>query len=527
MSLIPLIQRTLNSLLKLGDMTNTANLKRLLREHVTTAYPLAEAYQKSYTDTVEAIHAAMSPGWKAWLGARRKQEFMAQVVHYYLVDFAQVKGWLPEGTELTTFKNTAAAQYQALLQESKSLFQAAALPPFTEDELAGIVTVQASPSVTQLVLERLCSFQIRLPAAEALAFLQHQELLGKGIVFFLRHHPEMAAHLQDLQTTGLWDTVQNVEKELATLKQAGVATQIRVEDEFKAYDTQTFRLVGEAVVLLRQRAVKPTEACHAWLMAGSAVFTLGEMGRARQLLEEALQLAQTEAEAAMVHFNLFQVYLREDTTNYNAVAFHHLQTAMSLDAQYHFYDARKYQLQRLLGAGGMGCAFVGQELVFQREVVIKWFWQKFTTVQEVQQVFQEASLMWRIPREYVPAPLDVSLHGDSACLITEYLPEAIDGESWLKLHGPLNVKEAMSVALQLARGLQAAHQQGIWHLDLKPANVLLYREPSTLGAKIIDFGLSRLAQPLMSQVRRSQKQSSQLGFRLAGTWDYAAPEQGE
>jgi Leucine-rich repeat (LRR) protein/serine/threonine protein kinase len=506
-------------------MTNTGNLKQLLREHVATAYPLAEAYQSSYTDTLEAIYAAVSPGWKDWLVARRKQEFMAQVVHYYLVDFAQVKGWPPEGVEATAFKNLAATQYQALLQDSKSLFQTAALPPFTEAELAGIVIVKELPSVTQLVLERLRSFQIRLPEAEVLAFLQHQELLGKGIEFFLRHHPEIAAHLQELQTTGLWDTVQNVEKELATLKQAGIREQIHVEDEFKAYDNQTLRRVGQAVGLLRKGAVKPAVACQAWLMAGSAVFSLGEIVQARQLLEEALQLAQNDAEAAVVHFNLFQVYLREDTTTYNEVAFYHLQTAMTLDAQYRFYDARKYQLQRFLGAGGMGCAFVGQELVFQREVVIKWFWQKFTTAQEVQQVFQEASLMWRIPREYVPAPLDVSLHGDSACLITEYLPEAIDGESWLKRHGPLSVKEAMSVALQLARGLQAAHQQGVWHLDLKPANVLLYHERSELLAKIIDFGLSRLAQPLLSQVRRSQKQSSQLGFRLAGTWDYAAPEQ--
>ncbi|MCP4698226.1 MAG: SUMF1/EgtB/PvdO family nonheme iron enzyme, partial [Gammaproteobacteria bacterium] len=88
------------------------------------------------------------------------------------------------------------------------------------------------------------------------------------------------------------------------------------------------------------------------------------------------------------------------------------------------------------------------------------------------------------------------------------------------------------VALQIARGLQAAHRAGIYHHDLKPANLLLKRIKSLKGitsveVKIIDFGLARACESLADHALSAQHNSglSMLGQDIFGTFDYAPPEQ--
>jgi len=109
---------------------------------------------------------------------------------------------------------------------------------------------------------------------------------------------------------------------------------------------------------------------------------------------------------------------------------------------------------------------------------------------------------------------------------------------WLAKHGKMDLITGVHVGIQVAQGLQKAHQQGIWHLDLKPANILLLKKTSevsetsevsnsAISVKIIDFGLAKIAISLTQQAALTQKRSAQSQFvqRIFGTFDYAPPEQ--
>src|SRR5262249_33412053 len=97
-------------------------------------------------------------------------------------------------------------------------------------------------------------------------------------------------------------------------------------------------------------------------------------------------------------------------------------------------------------------------------------------------------------------------------LVMEY----IDGgnlETLLHCGQPLDVKEVLRIGMQVARGLAAAHQQGLIHRDVKPANILL--ENGVQRVKLTDFGLARAAEDVSL---------TQTGF-IAGTPPYIAPAQ--
>jgi serine/threonine protein kinase len=99
--------------------------------------------------------------------------------------------------------------------------------------------------------------------------------------------------------------------------------------------------------------------------------------------------------------------------------------------------------------------------------------------------------MRKIAGEYVPQPLDCgyadSTRQEHPYFVTEYIEASLDGEDWLSRYGKLDVPTGISVGLQIALGLQTAHSKGIYHLDLKPANLLFKPTDTGLMVKIIDL----------------------------------------
>jgi formylglycine-generating enzyme required for sulfatase activity/tRNA A-37 threonylcarbamoyl transferase component Bud32 len=151
---------------------------------------------------------------------------------------------------------------------------------------------------------------------------------------------------------------------------------------------------------------------------------------------------------------------------------------------------------------------------------------------EPKTIFAEAMAMARVAGEYVPEPLDYgyadNIKRERAYFVTEWIADAIDGEAWLAKQGKMDLATGVAVGIQVAQGLAKAHQHGILHLDLKPANLLLQPAETGLTVKIIDFGLARIATSLRQQVVASQKirtAHSQLAQQIFGTFDYAPPEQ--
>ncbi len=190
--------------------------------------------------------------------------------------------------------------------------------------------------------------------------------------------------------------------------------------------------------------------------------------------------------------------------------------------------------EKMLGAGGMGCAFLchnqNQLTATQHpSVVVKCFWENLTG--RLDTVFKEPFTLNKIANDTVPLALDYgytdSLKQQGPYFVTEYIEGAIDGEAWLETEGPLDFQDGQQIALQIAHCLQRTHEQGIYHLDLKPANLLLKRDQDRLVVKIIDFGLARIAPSLRDKTeqRSGTRSLTAFGQAIFGTWEYAPPEQ--
>ena len=151
-----------------------------------------------------------------------------------------------------------------------------------------------------------------------------------------------------------------------------------------------------------------------------------------------------------------------------------------------------YEIIRKLGAGGSGVVFLANDTLLQRPVVLKILRTGLLSVEQMRTtVLREARLASAIEHPNVCAIYEVGESGDDEGFIAmQYVP----GESLEKLigRGPASLQLVLSVGIQIADGLQAAHTLGIFHRDLKPQNVML-----TDGGlvKILDFGLARRLPP--------------------------------
>ena len=106
--------------------------------------------------------------------------------------------------------------------------------------------------------------------------------------------------------------------------------------------------------------------------------------------------------------------------------------------------------------------------------------------------------------------------------------ELVDGQTLAErlLKGPLSLDQVLKTSVEIAAALDAAHRAGIVHRDVKPGNVMLTKS----GAKLLDFGLAKVAAPLVrqsdltSRPTELQKNLTQKGTIL-GTLQYMSPEQ--
>ena len=186
-----------------------------------------------------------------------------------------------------------------------------------------------------------------------------------------------------------------------------------------------------------------------------------------------------------------------------------------------------YEIVRKLGAGGSGEVFLANDTLLQRPVVLKILRTgQLSAVQLRTTVLREARLASAIEHPNVCAIYEVGEDGDQGFIVMQYVP----GESLDRLiaRGPASLQLVLSVGIQVADGLQAAHTLGIFHRDLKPQNVML-----TDGglAKILDFGLARRLPPEDAVFDPSKpglaKDASMAATYTArgGTIRYMAPEQ--
>jgi eukaryotic-like serine/threonine-protein kinase len=186
-----------------------------------------------------------------------------------------------------------------------------------------------------------------------------------------------------------------------------------------------------------------------------------------------------------------------------------------------------YEIVRRLGAGGSGVVYLANDTLLQRPVVLKILRAGVMSAEQLRStVLREARLASAIEHPNVCGIYEVGESRDGGYIVMQYVPgQSLDH---LIAQGPANRQLVLSVGIQVADGLQAAHALGIFHRDLKPQNVML-----TDGglAKILDFGLARRLPPEDANFDPSKpalaKDASVAATYTArgGTIRYMAPEQ--
>lgn len=182
----------------------------------------------------------------------------------------------------------------------------------------------------------------------------------------------------------------------------------------------------------------------------------------------------------------------------------------------------RYRVLSLLGEGGMGTVYLCEHAVLGRRFAVKVLRPELARDAALVERFRnEAVAASRIGQENVVDVVDFGEEDDGA---RYYVMEALEGRSLaavLREEQPLALGRALGLVEQVCRALAAAHARGVVHRDVKPDNVFLVRrDDGSERAKVIDFGVSRLAAAGASPARGEDG-------AIVGTPGYMPPEQGE
>ncbi len=185
-----------------------------------------------------------------------------------------------------------------------------------------------------------------------------------------------------------------------------------------------------------------------------------------------------------------------------------------------------YQLQSLLGIGGMGEVYLAHDTKLRRDVAIKVLPQEFTSDPTGLHASSERRGCWPLLNH----PNICGIYGVDEEAGTRYLVlELVDGETLAarlaETAVPLTVPDALEIARQIAEALEAAHERGVIHRDLKPSNVKI---TSGHVVKVLDFGLAKTVGGAGTASDLTHASEVELGGRpgqVIGTAAYMSPEQ--
>src|SRR5713101_660141 len=183
-----------------------------------------------------------------------------------------------------------------------------------------------------------------------------------------------------------------------------------------------------------------------------------------------------------------------------------------------------YEILSPLGAGGMGEVYRARDPRLGREVAIKVLPASFSQDPDRLRRFeQEARAAGVLNHPNITAVYDVGTHEGAPYVVSELL----EGET-LRARlagGALSVRKAIDYAVQIARGLAAAHEKKIVHRDLKPENLFVTRDGRV---KILDFGLAKLTHAEEAAGDQTASPTATIGTEpgvVMGTMGYMSPEQ--
>jgi hypothetical protein len=174
--------------------------------------------------------------------------------------------------------------------------------------------------------------------------------------------------------------------------------------------------------------------------------------------------------------------------------------------------AGRYELVELIGRGGMSSVWKAHDRLLDRTIAIKLLHEQFTQDEEyVERFRREARSVAQLSHPNIVTVIDRGEDEGRQYIVFEY----VEGENLKQLierSGPLPVRDALLLTLQMARALGFAHERGLIHRDVKPQNVLLNEDGQP---KVTDFGIARSV----------DVEGVTITGTVLGTSEYIAPEQ--
>jgi formylglycine-generating enzyme len=257
---------------------------------------------------------------------------------------------------------------------------------------------------------------------------------------------------------------------------------------------------------------------------------LGDYAMADSDAAAAAPLLERPSDQAVAHHTRYMAALEERQWD---KALQSLRDAVALDPDLAPWPPHGFEIERILGAGGFGVAFLARKPHLKGHVVFKTFKPEGID-QEVDEVFREAEILENLHDErYRPGIVRLFECGFAdpdrkrrPYLKLEYFKDSLSLADHIHQHGPLSLDDLLPIAIQTAEALEAAHQAGVLHRDVKPGNLLVRKTARGWEVKVIDFGLSlRRSLVQTAQAQAAGHGRSMIGSSIAGSRDYAAPEQ--
>ena len=184
--------------------------------------------------------------------------------------------------------------------------------------------------------------------------------------------------------------------------------------------------------------------------------------------------------------------------------------------------AGKYKIEKLIKTGGMGSVYRGRHVLMDKTVAVKVLRPSLAGDDAVVARFsREAKAASKISHPHAVSVTDFGeAENGVVFLVMEYLDGRTLKEAIVK-EGPLSLGRAVEIVRQVAGALDAAHGQGVIHRDLKSENIMLVSHNGDEWAKVLDFGIAKILQPVGSAADAEITQAN----LVVGTPQYMSPEQ--
>src|SRR5436305_5617809 len=171
-----------------------------------------------------------------------------------------------------------------------------------------------------------------------------------------------------------------------------------------------------------------------------------------------------------------------------------------------------YEVEELLGEGGVGQVYAARDTLLGRRVAIKTLRPEMSRDRNlIERFYVEAKSLANLNHTNITTLYALQMEAQEACMVMELINGCTLNDLLTRVHR-LNLRESLAVVAQAVAGLRYAHRRGVIHRDIKPSNLMVTDEGVL---KIMDFGIAR--------VRGSQQMTRTGDFQ--GTLAYASPEQ--